>query len=137
MKKAALYARMSTRNGHQDPEVQLHALREVAERAGWEVAGEYVDHGVSGAKARDARPEFDRLCPDATRRKIDVAAAWGVDRLERSLQHLVAFLGALSARVFTWGPGGGSQKDRRSGAAPLIRWPPFTQSGHRIPASSP
>ena len=53
MKRAAIYARVSTRNGHQDPETQLLALRQVAERAGWQIAGEYVDHGISGAKGRD------------------------------------------------------------------------------------
>ena len=75
--------------------MQLHALREVARNAGWEIVEEYVDHGVSGAKGRDQRPEFDRLCNDATRRKFDLVAAWSVDRLGRSLQHLVGFLGEL------------------------------------------
>jgi DNA invertase Pin-like site-specific DNA recombinase len=67
MKRAAIYARVSTRNGHQDPETQLLALRQVAERAGWQITGEYVDRGISGAKGRDKRPEFDRLLKDATR----------------------------------------------------------------------
>ena len=97
-KRAALYARVSTRNGHQDPETQLLALREVAERSGWEVVEEYVDHGVSGAKGRDQRPAFDNLCNDATRRRFDVVLAWSVDRLGRSLQHLVTFLGDLHAQ---------------------------------------
>ena len=98
MKRAALYARVSTRNGHQDPETQLLALRPVAERAGWQIVGEYVDHGISGAKGRDKRPEFDRLLKDATRRQFDVVMAWSVDRLGRSLQDLVAFLGDLHAQ---------------------------------------
>ena len=68
MKRAAIYARVSTRNGHQDPETQLLALRQVAERAGWQVVEEYVDHGISGAKGRDQRPAFGRLLKDATRR---------------------------------------------------------------------
>ena len=97
-KKVALYARVSTRNGHQDPEVQLHALRKVAARAGWEVVQEYVDDGISGAKGRDKRPAFDEMCKDATRRKIDVIATWSVDRLGRSLQHLVAFLSDVHAQ---------------------------------------
>jgi DNA invertase Pin-like site-specific DNA recombinase len=98
MKRAAIYARVSTRNGHQDPETQLLALRQVAERAGWQVTGEYVDHGISGAKGRDKRPEFDRLLKDATRRQFDIVMAWSVDRLGRSLQDLVAFLGDLHAQ---------------------------------------
>ncbi len=97
-KKVALYARVSTRNGHQDPEVQLHALRGVAARAGWQIVREYVDDGVSGAKGRDQRPAFDELCRDATRREFDVIAAWSVDRLGRSLQDLVAFLSDVHAQ---------------------------------------
>ena len=98
MKRAAIYARVSTRNGHQDPDTQLMALRQVAERAGWQIVGEYVDHGISGAKGRDKRPEFDRLLKDATRRQFDVVMAWSVDRLGRSLQDLVAFLGDVHAQ---------------------------------------
>jgi DNA invertase Pin-like site-specific DNA recombinase len=97
-KRAALYARVSTRNGHQDPEVQLMALRQVAARAGWTVVEEYVDNGISGAKGRDKRPAFDRLCRDATRRKFDVIMAWSVDRLGRSLQDLISFLGDVHAQ---------------------------------------
>ena len=98
MKRAAIYARVSTRNGHQDPETQLLALRQVAEHAGWQIAGEYVDHGISGAKGRDKRPEFDKLLKDATRRQFDLVMAWSVDRLGRSLRDLVAFLGDLHAQ---------------------------------------
>jgi hypothetical protein len=85
-KRAALYARVSTRYGHQDPEVQLMALRQVAERAGWQVVEEYVDHGISGANGRNKRPAFDRLLKDAIRRRFDIIMAWSVDRLGRSLQ---------------------------------------------------
>jgi len=43
--------------------MQLRELREYAARRGWEIAGEYVDTGWSGAKA--SRPELDRLMQDA------------------------------------------------------------------------
>jgi DNA invertase Pin-like site-specific DNA recombinase len=46
------------------------------------------DHGASGAKDRDKRPQFDKLCWDARNRKFDVIMAWSVDRLGRSLQDL-------------------------------------------------
>ncbi len=95
-KRAAIYARVSTSNG-QTPANQIGRLREVAEKAGWEVVEEFVDRGVSGAKGRDKRPAFDRLCMAATRREIDVVMAWSVDRLGRSLQDLVAFLSELQA----------------------------------------
>ncbi len=95
-KRAAIYARVSTKNG-QTPQNQIGRLREVADKAGWEVVEEFVDRGVSGSKGRDRRPAFDRLCTAATRREFDVVMAWSVDRLGRSLQHLVAFLGDLQA----------------------------------------
>ncbi len=95
-KRAAIYARVSTKNG-QTPQNQIIRLREVADKAGWEVVEEFVDRGISGAKGRDKRPAFDRLCTAATRREIDVVMAWSVDRLGRSLQDLVAFLNELQA----------------------------------------
>ena len=48
-----------------------------------------------GAKGRDKRPGFDRLHKAITRREFGVVAAWSVDRLGRSLQDLVGFLGEL------------------------------------------
>jgi len=94
-KRAALYARVSTDN--QTVENQLAQLRIVAKQRGWEIVGEYTDRGISGAKGRDQRPQFDALCKDATRGRFDVVMAWSVDRLSRSLQHLVGFLNELRA----------------------------------------
>ena len=93
MKRAALYLRVST--DHQTTENQRQHLTEVAERAGWEIVEIYEDAGISGAKGRKDRPAFDRMCKDATRRRFDVIMAWSVDRLGRSLQDLVTFLGEL------------------------------------------
>ena len=95
-KRAAIYARVSTVNG-QTPENQLIELRRVAESSGWDVVDEFVDHGISGAKGRDDRPAYDDLCKSAVRREFDVVMAWSVDRLGRSLQNLVGFLGELHA----------------------------------------
>jgi DNA invertase Pin-like site-specific DNA recombinase len=69
----------------------------VAGRLGHEVIEIYADNGISGAKGRDKRPAFDRLCRDATRRRFDIIMAWSVDRLGRSLQDLVAFLSEIHA----------------------------------------
>jgi DNA invertase Pin-like site-specific DNA recombinase len=57
----------------------------------------YKDHGISGAKGRDKRPQFDALCRDTAKRQFDVVMAWSVDRLGRSLQDLVGFLSELHA----------------------------------------
>ena len=94
-RRAAIYARVSTDG--QTTDNQLRELRQVAKRAGWEVVNEYIDNGVSGAKGRDQRPQFDALCKAATRRECDVIMAWSVDRLGRSLQHLVSFLDEIHA----------------------------------------
>jgi DNA invertase Pin-like site-specific DNA recombinase len=95
-KRVGVYLRVSTKNG-QTVDNQRQALVEAIERRpGWVIADEYADQGISGAKGRDKRPEFDRLLKDVVRRKIDVVAAWSVDRLGRSLQDLVGFLGELN-----------------------------------------
>src|SRR5256886_16986243 len=95
MKRAAIYLRVSTLD--QTTSNQEHELRQAAERAGWQVAKLYKDHGISGAKGRNGRPAFDALCRDATKRQFDVVMAWNVDRLGRSLKDLVAFLSELHA----------------------------------------
>jgi len=96
-KRVALYLRVSTKNG-QTVDNQRQALTEaIGRRKGWVIVNEFADKGVSGARGRDKRPEFDRLLKDVVRGKIDVVAAWSVDRLGRSLQDLVGFLGELNA----------------------------------------
>ncbi len=96
MKRVAIYARVST-NG-QTVNNQLRELRQVAKRQGGKVVEEFIDRGVSGAKGRAHRPQFDKLCQAATRREIDLIMSWSVDRLGRSLQHLVTFLGEIHAK---------------------------------------
>lgn len=92
-KRVAIYSRVST--DKQTTDNQERELREIAERAGWEVVETYRDHGFSGAKGRDQRPAFDALCKDAVRRRFDVVMAWSVDRLGRSLQDLISFLSEI------------------------------------------
>jgi DNA invertase Pin-like site-specific DNA recombinase len=98
--RVALYARVSTANGHQDPEMQLRELREFIDRRGWQISGEYVDKGISGSK--DSRPAVDRLMADASRRKFDVVLVWKLDRFGRSLRHLVNALAELEALGLTF-----------------------------------
>jgi len=94
-RRAAIYLRVSTDG--QTVDNQHLELEQAAERAGWEIVGIYDDNGVSGAKSREYRVAFDRLCKDATRRQFDVVMAWSVDRLGRSLQDLIGFLSELHA----------------------------------------
>ena len=95
MKRAVLYLRVSTTD--QTTANQERKLREVASRMGCEIVRVYKDHGISGAKGRDRRPQFDRLLRDAAQRGFDMVMAWSVDRLGRSLQDLVSFLSELHA----------------------------------------
>lgn len=88
MKNVVLYARVST-NG-QNPETQLIALREYASNRGLTIVQEYVDHGVSGAKAR--RPHLDALMADARKGRFDGVVCWRFDRFARSTRHLVESL---------------------------------------------
>src|SRR4051812_28370456 len=93
--RVALYARVSTSNGQQDPQMQLSELREYAERRGWYISGEYSDQGVSGSK--ESRPELNRLVVNAHRREFDAVLVWKIDRFGRSLKHLVNALADLAA----------------------------------------
>jgi DNA invertase Pin-like site-specific DNA recombinase len=95
-KRVALYLRVSTTE--QTVENQQRELRAVAERHGWNVVAVFTDAGISGTKGRDKRPGYDHLCRGIARREFDQVSAWSVDRLGRSLQELVAFLGELHAK---------------------------------------
>ena len=95
-KRAAIYARVST-NG-QTVENQIRELEAAAARFGWQITETFADNGISGAKGREKRPAFDKLCKAATRREFDIIMAWSVDRLGRSLQDLITFLGDIHAK---------------------------------------
>ena len=90
--RAALYCRVST--DQQTCANQLIEIQRYVKARGWR-AVEYIDHGVSGST--DRRPALDRLVADARRRKLDTVVVWRLDRLGRSLKHLVTLLDELQA----------------------------------------
>src|SRR5688572_7059480 len=90
--RAAIYVRVSTVD--QNPENQLGELRKYAAARDWKTQ-EYCDAGISGAV--DRRPALDMLVRDAKRRKFDVLVVWKMDRLGRSLKHLVTLLDELQS----------------------------------------
>lgn len=90
--RAALYGRVSTTD--QTSENQFLELHQFATARGWTVV-EYRDEGISGS--RQSRPALDRLVRDAKRRRFDVLVVWKLDRLGRSLRHLILLLDELSA----------------------------------------
>lgn len=91
--KVGTYSRVST--PEQSPEMQLAESRDYCRRRGWEIVGEYVDHGISGARER--RPQLDRLMSDAHQRRFDAVLVWKLDRFARSLKHLVNALAEFEA----------------------------------------
>ena len=95
VKTCILYARVSTTS--QTTENQLLTLRATAQRMDWKIVAELVDHGISGSKGKEERPAFDRLHHMIQRRECDVVMVWSIDRLGRSMTHLVEFMDALQA----------------------------------------
>jgi DNA invertase Pin-like site-specific DNA recombinase len=93
--RVAIYARVSTLNHGQDVSMQTRELRQFAEARGWQIAGEYIDAGVSGAK--DSRPELNRLMADAHKRRFEVVCVWRFDRFARSVSHLLRALETFKA----------------------------------------
>ena len=93
--KVAIYARVSTTNHGQDVSMQTRELPQFAQARCWNVVGEYVDEGISGAK--DRRPALDRLMADAHKRKFDVVLVWKFDRFARSVSHLLRALETFNA----------------------------------------
>jgi DNA invertase Pin-like site-specific DNA recombinase len=85
----ALYARVSTRDKDQDPELQLDAMRDYTRARGWEAA-EYVDTAAAGDLAH--RTAWARLLDDAAQRRIDRVLVWKLDRAFRSTLHALATL---------------------------------------------
>jgi DNA invertase Pin-like site-specific DNA recombinase len=92
-KRVAIYTRVSTPN--QSVDNQKHELHKVAAARHWSVVEEYTDAGFSGSKSRSDRPALDALLKSAVRGAFDVVAVWSIDRLGRSLQHLVETVNEL------------------------------------------
>jgi DNA invertase Pin-like site-specific DNA recombinase len=84
---------VSTKEQH--PEAQLHPLRDYAKARGFEVVDEFIDHGISGAK--DSRPALDAMLAAARRRDVDVIVIAKLDRLARSVRHLVGMASEFEA----------------------------------------
>ena len=88
--RTAIYSRVSTND--QTVSNQILELKEIANRKGLEIVAEFSDEGISGSKGRDQRSGFDNLIKGAVKKDFDMILVWSVDRLGRSLQHLVSFL---------------------------------------------
>jgi len=101
--KVAVYVRVSRLD--QNPDNQIAELRRYIDARGWE-ATEFVERGVSGSK--DSRPQLDAMLKQVHRKRFDAVACWKLDRLGRSMRHLVMLLDerrALDVGLVTLGEG--------------------------------
>lgn len=89
--KVAIYARVSTTD--QTPENQVLDLRRYCAARGWTVVKEFIDVGISGAKAD--RPALGVAMEAIRERQMDCLLVWRYDRFARSLSHLVTMLDEL------------------------------------------
>ena len=94
MKKVCLYVRVSTQT--QTTENQIQALREVAERSGYEIVKIYSDDGISGSKGREDRPALNQMMKDAVNRQFEMVMCWSIDRLGRSITNLIEIMNELN-----------------------------------------
>src|SRR5947208_14843126 len=93
--RAGLYASVSTEDRGQDPETQLRPLREYAERRGFALSGEFVDH-ASGTT--ESRPRYQRLLEAARKRELAVVLVWRYNRYARPTRAPANALGEFKAR---------------------------------------
>ena len=94
MTNAIIYARVSTEE--QNTDMQVEALKSVAEKSGWNVVDVKVEK-VSGSKRRVSRPALDEALKAITQHKADKLLVWSVDRLGRSLPDLLNSLETIKA----------------------------------------
>ena len=90
MAKVAIYSRVST--DRQNTGNQIETLRAWAGRCGHDLVAVFQDVGISGAKGREHRPQFDLMLKAAVRRDFAMLAVWSSDRLGRSVPHLIEVL---------------------------------------------
>jgi len=69
-------------------------LIDVCNRNRWQIVGLY-EETISGTKGLDERAELNRMMHDACLKKFDKVVVWSVDRLGRSMKHLITVLSQL------------------------------------------
>jgi DNA invertase Pin-like site-specific DNA recombinase len=92
-----IYARVST--DEQSADAQLRDLREYVSNRGWSNVKEFVDEGISGSK--DSRPAWNQLWDAMQKGRVKVLVVHALDRLGRSLPHLVKIISTCVERDIT------------------------------------
>lgn len=86
----AIYCRVSTQE--QDAKLQERELSQFCSARGYDVYDVYTDIITGSA---DSRPALNKLMIDAYNHKFDAILIWKLDRLGRSVQHLVDIVNKL------------------------------------------
>jgi len=89
-----LYTRVSTNKREQKPEVQAQELKRYCKARGFLIAHEIMDRASGGT---DDRPGLKRLLQLVRSREVDAVIVVKMDRLFRSLKHLVNTLSEFDA----------------------------------------
>lgn len=93
-RNALIYVRCSTNQHDQKPEVQLEELRRYCQARSWQITEEIIDHGFSGST--DKRPGLKKLQGLIRARRVDIVVVVKLDRLFRSIRHLISSLQEFS-----------------------------------------
>ena len=86
--RVAIYTRVSTQE--QTTLNQELELKKFCESQGFEVFKIYSDTGISGSKT--SRPQLDLMLQDMRNKLFEGIIVWKLDRLGRSIQHLLQLL---------------------------------------------
>lgn len=78
--RAAIYVRVSTRDGRQDTELQKADCQAYCDSQGWILSKVYEDR-ETGSKSD--RPAFREMMRDAQQRRFDILVFWALDRFSR------------------------------------------------------
>ena len=96
-KRVAIYCRVSTveqaEEGYSIDEQNLK-IREYCEREGHEIYNLYEDRGISGKNITN-RPGIKQLLHDATNNKFDLVIVWKLNRISRTLLHILNIVEVL------------------------------------------
>ena len=92
--KVAIYCRCSTTD--QDATIQERIYQDYCQRNGHTVYRVYTDDSVSGMKG--SRPAFNELLADMRRARFNCVMVTKLDRMGRSLQHLLALFEEMTGK---------------------------------------
>ena len=96
--RAAAYARVSTDLDSQETSIENqcdHYKALIEANPVWELAGIYVESGVSGTKA-DTRPELQRLMQDCEAGAVDVIVTKSISRFARNTSECLEMVRTLT-----------------------------------------